>query len=86
MEENRRRKNEKKFGSWRDLPGGGRVYSYEVQGHHGWTARYLKEVNASGVTVRFWQEIYDNHGHLNEIHEKPPVDKGHEKVEGDQER
>jgi len=40
LEENRRRKNEEKFGSWQDLPDGGRVYFYEVQGHHGWTARY----------------------------------------------
>ena len=53
MEENRRRKNEEKFGSWQDLPGGGRVYFYEVQGHHGWTARYLKEVDALSLRSVF---------------------------------
>ena len=29
---------------------------------------------------RFWQEVYDDHGKLVEIHEKFPVDKGHRKV------
>ncbi len=86
LEENRRRKNEEKFGSWQDLPDGGRVYFYEVQGHHGWTARYLKEVDASELTLRFWQEIYDNFGHLDEVHEKYPVDRGHEKVEGGEQK
>lgn len=81
MEEDRRRKNEKKFGVWEDLPDGGRVYSYEVRGHHGLTARYVKEVDASELTVRFWQEIYDNFGQLVEVHEKYPTDKGHEKFE-----
>jgi len=28
----------------------------------------------------FWQEIYDDTGRLVEIHEKFPVDKGHQKV------
>ena len=82
LEANRRRKNEKNFEAWEDLSDGGRVYSYEVQGRHGWTARYVKEVDASELTVRFWQEIYDNSGQLVEVHEKYPVDNGHEEIGG----
>ncbi len=52
----------------------------DVLGRLGWRARYLKEVNAEEVTLRFWQEIYDDEGRLVEVHEKYPVDKGHEKV------
>src|ERR1019366_7119590 len=40
----------------------------------------LKEVDANEITVRFWQEIYDDAGKLVETHEKFPVDKGHQKV------
>ena len=32
------------------------------------------------TTMRFWQEVYDAAGRLAEIHEKFPVDKGHQKV------
>jgi hypothetical protein len=46
----------------------------------GWVARYLKEVDANEATACFWQEIYDDTGKLVEIHEKFPVDKGHQKV------
>lgn len=42
--------------------------------------RYLKEVDANESTLRFWQEIHDDTGKLVEIHEKFPVDKGHQKV------
>jgi hypothetical protein len=75
-----RHQNEEKFGQWRELPGGGRCYWLEVPGHHGWQARYLKEVDAGEVTVRFWQEIYDEMGRLIEVHQKFPVDDGHRKV------
>jgi len=80
LEVNRRRKNAKKFETWEDLANGGRVYSYEIKGHHGWTAKYVKEVDASELTLRFYQEIYDNFGRLVEVHEKYPVNKGHEKI------
>ena len=43
-------------------------------------ARYLKEVDASETTLRFWQEIYDDQNRLVEVHEKYPVDKGHRKL------
>jgi hypothetical protein len=75
-----RSQNEKKFGHWEELPSGGRRYWLEVLGRQGWRARYVKEVDAGERTLRFWQEIYDEHGRLSEIHEKYPVDKGHRKA------
>lgn len=33
------------------------------------------------MTLRFYQEIYDEKGRRVEAHEKYPVDKGHEKAE-----
>jgi hypothetical protein len=75
-----RPQNERKFGSWEELPNGGRRYWFEVAGRHGWKARYVKEVDAYETTVRFWQEIYDDQDQLVEIHEKYPVDKGHQQV------
>jgi hypothetical protein len=66
--------------SWEELPSGGRQYWFEVAGRHGWKARYVKEVEANENTVRFWQEIYDEQDKLVEIHEKYPVDKGHQQV------
>jgi hypothetical protein len=81
MDEQKRRQNEKKFGSWEELSDGGRRYWYEVKGRHGWKARYVKEVDADEATLRFYQEIYDDRGELVEIHEKYPIDTGHKKVE-----
>ena len=75
-----RARNEKRYGHWVELPGGGRRYILEVAGRQRWTARYLKEVDAAEATLRFWQEIYDEQGRLVEVHEKYPVDKGHQKV------
>jgi hypothetical protein len=78
--ETRRRQNERKFGNWIDLPDGGRRHWYEVQGRSGWRARYIKEVDPEENTRRFWQEIYDDKGRLVEVHEKFPVDKGHQRL------
>jgi len=69
--------NERKFGKWDELPNGGRLYRLEVLGRLGWRAIYLKEVDASETTTRFWQEVYDDQGKLVEMHEKYPVDKSH---------
>jgi hypothetical protein len=77
---NARAQNEKKFGQWEEVAGGGRRYWLDVPGRLGWRARYLKEVDGREITVRFWQEIYDEQGKLVEIHEKYPVDKGHQKA------
>jgi len=78
--ESKRQLNEKKFTSWDDLPGGGRRYFLEVEGKHGWKARYVKEVNPVEETITFYQEIFDGNGNLIEIHEKFPADKGHRKL------
>lgn len=75
-----REQNERKFGQWQELAHGGRVYWLMVAGRHGWTAKYLKEVGAEENTVRFWQEIYNEQGALVEIHEKFPLDRGHQGV------
>ena len=75
-----RSSNEKRFPQWEELPGGGRRYYYDVPGHAGWRARYLKEVNSDEQTLRFWQEIYNEAGKLTELHEKFPEDKGHVKL------
>ncbi len=75
-----RTQNEKKFGNWEELPGGGRRYWIEIVGRQGWRARYVKEVDAAETTLRFWQEVYDEQAQLVEIHEKYPVDKGHRKA------
>ena len=75
-----RTQNEKKFGKWEELPGGGRRYLLVVPGRSGWVARYVKEVDSKEGTVRFCQEIYDHTGRLVEVHEKFPVDKGHQKA------
>ena len=76
----KRHENERKFGRWKELPPGGRRYFLEVPGLHGWTARYVKEVDAEEQTIRFFQEIYDENRRLVEIHEKYPIDKGHTKM------
>lgn len=77
-----REQNERKFPNWEILETGGRRYWHDIQGRHGWKARYVKEVDAGEVTVRFYQEIYDEKGNLVEVHHKYPIDHGHQKVEG----
>src|SRR3989304_5263456 len=72
---NTRAQNERKFDKWEDLPNGGRRYWLDVTGRQGWKARYVKEVDETETTVRFWQEIYDDQGKMIELHEKYPVDK-----------
>ena len=72
--------NEKKFGNWKQTLQGGRLYWLDVPGRSGWRARYWKEVDSTEATVRFWQEIFNEEGKLVEMHEKFPVDKGHQKV------
>ncbi len=79
MNQEKRRENERKFGQWRPLPGGGRQYVYTVAGRRGWTARYVKEVDAQEVTVRFYRETCNPQGELVEVHQKFPLDSGHHK-------
>jgi hypothetical protein len=75
-----RAQNEQQYQSWRTLSDGGRIYRLDVPGRSGWLARYLKQVDANETTTRFWQEIYNEQGVLVEIHQKYPVDTGHQKV------
>ena len=76
-----RAQNERQFKQWDDLPDGGRRYWYDVLGRHGYSARYVKIVDANEATLRFYQEIYDTHGKLISVHEKFPEDRGHQAVE-----
>lgn len=78
-DERKRQLNERKFGAWEELPGGGRRYWHEVAGRRGWRARYVKEVDSDETVVRFRQEIYNENGVLVERHDKYPVDRGHER-------
>ena len=55
-----RLQNEKKFGRWEELPGGGRRYRLDAPGRLGWRARYRKEVDANGTTPLICQEILDD--------------------------
>lgn len=82
-----RQQNERKFPNWLDLSAGGRRYWLDVVDWRGWRARYVKEVDENEQTIRFYQEIYNAQDELVEIHEKYPVDKGHQQVnrEGDPE-
>ena len=80
MDELKRRKNEAEYETWIEKADGIRIYSFEIKGRQGWKALYLKEVNSAEITLRFWQEVYDENNILREIHEKYPVDKGHKKL------
>ena len=42
--------------------------------------RHVKEVDANGVTIRFYQEVYNVIGQMIGVHHKYPVDLGHRKV------
>ncbi len=75
-----REQNERKFSNRENLPSGGRRYWLDISGRQGWKARYVKEVDADEVTVRFYQEIYDGTGKLVEVHHKFPIDQGHQRV------
>ncbi len=78
---NKRTENEKKFPEWEETSEGRRYY-LTVKGRYRWTARYVKEVDKSETTLKFYQEIYDSNGLLVEIHNKYPLDEGHKKVGG----
>ena len=80
LDEKKRKENEKKFGTWKELSDGGRRYSYEIRGRYNWMARYVKEVDSMEKTLKFYQEIYNSNGILIEIHQKYPEDTGHRKI------
>lgn len=80
MDYKKRKENEKKFKYWKPTDEGGRIYWHDVKGRHGWSARYVKEVDKNENTLRFIQEIYNENAVLVEVHEKFPIDKGHKKL------
>jgi hypothetical protein len=75
-----REQNERKFGNWEGQPNGGRRYFRDFLGRAGGRARYIKEVDSNETTIRFVQKIYDSTGRLVAVHEKFPVDLGHNKL------
>jgi hypothetical protein len=79
----KRIQNEKKFPNHEDLQDGSRIYWFEISGRIGWKAKYVKTVDANETTLSFKQEIYNEQGILVEVHEKYPIDKGHVKIEND---
>ncbi len=82
MANRKRRKNEKQFGNWVENHDHSRTYWFEIIGRFGWKARYVKVVDQNEETVTFRQEIFDENDVLREIHEKFPIDKGHQKLDG----
>ena len=83
MNNKKRIQNEKKFPNHEDLPDGSRIYWFEVPGRIGWKAKYVKTVDEEETVLSFRQEIYNDKGILVEIHGKYPIDKGHVKIEND---
>ena len=79
MKSTKRLLNKKKFQQWEELPNGGRKYWYEVEGRWGYKAKYVKEVDENEETLKFYQEIYNENGVLIEVHEKYPINRGHQK-------
>ena len=75
-----RNANERRFKQWTETEGGGRLYTRKVMGQYGWYARYVKEVDIDENILHFRQEIYNGQDELVEIHEKYPIDKGHQKI------
>lgn len=49
-------------------------------GQAGLAGALFEGVDRAETTLRFRQEIYDDQGRLAEVHEKYPVDKGHQQV------
>ena len=75
-----RTQNENTYEHWTDNADGTRTYWYELQRKYGWRARYVKIVDAQEKTIKFYQEIFNEHGELIELHEKYPVDTGHKRA------
>ncbi|MCC6612899.1 MAG: hypothetical protein IT320_05425 [Anaerolineae bacterium] len=73
-----REQNERAFPNWDDLPDGGRRYWRERPGGDFGKCRYIKIVAADEATLSFVQEIYDDEGVLIEVHQKYPIDTGHQ--------
>ncbi|MDX1995141.1 MAG: hypothetical protein SF029_22355 [bacterium] len=79
-----RQQNEKDFPHWEDLAEGGRRYWYDRKGRVRGFQRLIKIVDGNENTLFFFQEIYDDEGRLIEIHQKYPVDTGHQIVKANE--
>ena len=75
-----RERNERRFSIWEDLPEGGRRYIRRISGRVSGYALYVKLVDANEITLSITQEIYDANGRLIAIHQKHPIDTGHQDV------
>lgn len=73
-----RKQNERRYENWQELPDGGRRYWHDLSDNKGGWARYVKIVDANEVTLSIVQEVYNAKGQLIAIHEKYPIDRGHE--------
>ena len=73
----RRRRHERKWRHWDELPEGVRVYWRERPGARSGRQRPILVVGADEVTLQMAQLIYDHEGVLIEWHQKYPVDFGH---------
>jgi hypothetical protein len=51
-----------------------------VEGQYGWYALYVKQVDYNEKIIPLLQEIYNEQMELVEMHEKFPIDKGHQKI------
>lgn len=80
-----REQNERRFGSWNDLPGGGRRYWTDRRGAVSGFQRMIKIVDEDEITLQVVQEIYNDEGVLVERHQKYPEDAGHERLVDDEE-
>lgn len=67
MNDIKRKKNEREYDTWVEKEDGGRIYSFEIKGKLGWKALYLKEVDGKEITLKFWQEVYDENNILREF-------------------
>ena len=76
----KRKENERKFDEWIDNNNSGRIYKLKLTGKFGWYAIYEKVVDKEEKTKKFTQFIYDENDVLKQIHEKYPIDKGHQKI------
>lgn len=75
-----RERNEHRFSYWEDLPNGGRRYIRHIIGRVTGYALYVKLVDANEITLSITQEIYDASGRLIAVHQKHPIDTGHQDI------
>lgn len=78
-----RKSNERRFPQWDVLPDAGRRYYRIVIGKKAGYARYIKIVDSEEITISIVQEVFDDNGRLIGVHQKYPVDTGHQGLESE---